>query len=336
MATNIFINPNLATNGTDVGKPGWYIESLNNTSNLALRVVNSNIALTGEIRFNDTSSVFQGYDGSTWSDFNATQGPTGPAGQDFLNVVNFNNIGPSVDSSSIVTYGSIFKTASIDASMGVSNVDIRKLTSGNVTVNGLDVSTLQISQNSNIITLTPQALPYNWSFTANNTVAYYKSGVGDSLFKAYGDVSQWVVKSTSTVSKGTVVRLTSDATSSNIVITPFTYTITGELNPYDYPTNVLGVALEDAVGGSTCNVCTRGVTTVLCTTSSITAQFVSTSNVNQVGRPGLLGKNGSIFCCNQQPTTDTYIKMGYFLETGASAAADGAYTLFFVEPKVSI
>ena len=91
---SILTNPNYATNLLDTEKAGWYqIEP--NSSNVALRVNYSNIGLSGEVRLNNTVSppIFQGNNGSAWVTFNATQGVQGPAGQDFTNAVNFNNLG---------------------------------------------------------------------------------------------------------------------------------------------------------------------------------------------------------------------------------------------------
>ena len=49
MKSSILINPNYATNNVDTQQAGWYQISPN-SSNLALRVINSNIGLSGEIR----------------------------------------------------------------------------------------------------------------------------------------------------------------------------------------------------------------------------------------------------------------------------------------------
>ena len=88
----ININPAYATNTLNNGQAGWYQVSPT-TSNLALRVSNSTIGMTGEIKLNTSTNPykFQGYNGSGWVDFNAIQGEQGVPGRDFTNVVNFNN-----------------------------------------------------------------------------------------------------------------------------------------------------------------------------------------------------------------------------------------------------
>ena len=108
----ININPAYATNNTDSHQAGLYQIAPNN-SNLIVRVNStSNIGLSGEIQLNTSliTPTFQGYDGSGWVDLNATVGPTGPAGTDFTNAVNFNNLPLPGDSSIPVNLGSVFST----------------------------------------------------------------------------------------------------------------------------------------------------------------------------------------------------------------------------------
>lgn len=330
----VFINPQYSTNNTDSNSAGWYTTSPANTSNLALRTSYSNIGISGEIRLNrEVAPVkFQGFDGNVWVDFNATTGPQGNAGLDFTNQVNFNNLLFSADNSNIVVLGSIFSTTVSNVAAGISNVDIRSLQGGNVVISSGDtVSSLVITQNSNVITLNSQPLPYIWDFTGNSDIAIYKSLAGDALFKAYGEVSKWKVKTGSTVNKGTSVRITNDG--SNIAITPITYSPSTHINPFATPYNILGIALEDVSGGNTCNVCVKGVTTVVCT-SNTSIDFFPTAGISDPGLPGLVGCDSGIFCNSMIPSGE-YIRAGFFLESGVSIAGNGQYVLFYVDTKLS-
>ena len=336
---SININPTYATNNTDTNQAGLYQIAPNN-SNLIVRVnTTSNIGLSGEIQLNTSliTPTFQGYNGSGWVDFNATIGATGPAGQDFTNAVHFNNLHLSGNSSIPVSLGSVFATTFIDVSQSISNVNIRSLQGGEYTINSnLTVDSLKISQNSNIITLTTQPLPYTWDFSnSNNTVSVLKNASSDVNNYSWGESSNWIVKQGSTILKGQAVKITNDTPSSNIVIIPITYTSLVGVNPFTTPLNMLGIATRNASGGDTCTVCTKGITTVLCT-SNITSDFIGSSAVANVGLDGLVGKDGGIFCnATPAPIVD-YIRAGYFLESGTGVASNGNYVLFYVEPRFQI
>ena len=341
----ILVNPQYATNNVDTKQAGWD-QIMPNTSNLALRVNYSNIGLQGEIRINTTSvpPVFQGNNGSAWVDFNAVIGPTGPAGQDFTNAVNFNNLGANSSAGIEVPLANIFTTTYANVAMGISNVNIRSLQGSQYTINSnLTVDSIILSQNSNVITINTQPLPYNWDFTSGisggnnstlNTVSNLKNASSDTNFFGWGETSNWIVKQDQTVLKGQAVRLTSDVASSNIVITPITYTNLSLLNPFITPFNMLGIATQTVSGGNQCVVCTKGITTVLCT-SNITTDFVITSDVSSVGLFGLVGKDAGIFYPTQVNIGD-YIIAGYFLESSPILANNGNYALFYVDPQVHI
>jgi hypothetical protein len=334
----ININPSWATNGLNNNAAGWYQVSPS-SSNLALRVSSSNIGMTGEIQFtsNNGNLVFQGYNGSTWKDFNATVGPKGDPGIDFTNAINFNNLTANTSPGTQVSLGQVFATTYANVAASLSNVNIRSIQGGSSVINSnLSVQSLVVSQNSNVITLTSHALPYEWNFSGSNSqVNYLKNASSDSLNYGWGDISKWTVKQGKTVIKGQAVRLDSDSgSSSNVVITPMTYTSLTSATPYNTPMNILGVALNNASGGQTCSVCTRGATSVICT-SNVTTDFTATSSVSSVGLDGIVGKDGGIFCNTLPPVTVNYFtRAGYFLEAGASVASNGNYALFYVDPRV--
>lgn len=335
----ININPAYASNQVDTHQAGLYQIAPNN-SNLAIRVnTTSNIGLSGEIQLNTAISPirFQGYNGSTWVDFDATQGPQGDPGQDFTNAVNFNNLPLPGDTSSAVAIGSVFATTYANVAASLSNVNIRSLQGGTYEVNSnLTIQSLTLSQNSNIITLEPQPLPYTWDFSgANNTVSLLKNAPVDTINYSWGETSKYLVKQGSSVVKGQAVRIANDYPSSNIVITPITYTSLIGVNPFTTPMNMLGIATQNATGGETCIVCTKGITTALCT-SNITADFVATADVPTVGVDGIVGKDGAVFCNTTPVPMVDYIRAGYFLESGLGVANNGNYALFYVEPRVQI
>jgi hypothetical protein len=330
----ILTNPNYATNTLDTEKAGWY-QIQPSSSNVALRVNYSNMGLSGEVRLNNTVSppVFQGNNGSAWVTFNATQGVQGTAGQDFTNAVNFNNLGANVVVGSTVALGSIFESTLVDISQSLSNVNIRSLQGSSYVVNSnLSVTSTELTQNSNVITINSKPLPYNWDFTGSkNTLSNLKN-----ITTGWGETSKWIVKSGgSSVSRGQAVRLTRETSTSNIVIQPITYTSATTFSPFTTPLNILGIATEDASPGETCSVCTKGITTVKCTNDIIISNFTRSDSVSDVGIIGLVGKDGFIFNNTKSVPTVNYIKAGYFLESG-NVASNGSYCLFYVEPLVQI
>ena len=332
---SININPVWATNGTDTGAAGWY--QINPTaSNLAMRVASSNIGLSGEIQLtsNGGSFVFQGYTGNNWVDFNATVGPQGAPGLDFTNVVHFNNLTANATPGIVVSLGDVFATTEANVAASLSNVNIRAISGGINQVNSnLAVQSLVVSQNSNVITLTSQGVPYTWNMEGSNgAVSYLKNSPGDTPYYGWGDTSVWTVKPGKIVVKGQAVRL--DSSSSNVVIIPMVYTTLTGATPYNTPMNMFGVAMEDASGGQPCRVCTRGITTVLCT-SNTTMDFTATNSVASVGLDGLVGRDGGIFCNTLPPATINYFtRAGYFVEAGPTVASNGSNALFYVEPRV--
>jgi len=332
---SILVNPNYATNGisTDKQQAGWY-QIAPNSSNIALRVNYSNIGLSGEIRLNTTTGIFQGSNGSAWVDFNASQGPQGNPGQDFTNAVNFNNLGSNIAVGSVVPLASVFATTYSNVAASISNVNIRSLQGGSYTINSnLSVNSMVLTQNSNVITMTSQPLPYRWDFTSGyNTVPYLKNSTSDTPYYGWGETSTWIVKTGITILKGQAVSLTRESvSSSNIVIIPITYTTLTSVNPFNitYNFNILGIATQTVTGNgvASCIVCTKGITTVLCT-NSIASGFSPTNDISFVGTVGIVGRDGGIFCVTNEPTVN-YIKAGYFLESGVGLATNGNYTLFY-------
>jgi hypothetical protein len=330
----ILTNPQYATNQIDPYQASWY-QVQPNSSNIALRVLYSNIGLEGEIRLNNTVSppVFQGNNGSGWVNFTSLQGPTGESGKDFVNQVDFINLGNNNDIGTPVELGEIFASSYANVAANVSNVNIRVLKAGDYQVNSnLSITSMTLTQNSNVITMTPEALPYKWDFGYGlNTTTYLKNAINDTPFYGWGESSNWVVKQGDNISKGQTVRLTRDVGSSNIVITPITYTTLDGINPLATPFNMLGISMETKTGGENCLVCTKGITTALCS-SSIPDGFTRVVDISAVGLDGVVGKDGGVFCTSTSPIKD-YLRAGYFLESGTNIAGNGSYVLFYVDPE---
>jgi len=335
---SLFINPQYTTNNIDSQNAGWY-QITPNASDLALRVNYSNIELVGEIRLNTTELpyVFQGNNGSGWVDFNSTKGDMGLPGKDFTNAVNFNNLGSNTDIKIQVELGSIFATTYVSIEEDLSNVNIRSLEGSEYIVNSnLTIDSMILTQNSNTIAINPQPIPYVWDFTnGNNTKNYLKNSSLDAIFYSWGETSKWVVAPLSTVKKGQAVRLTN--TANNVCIIPITYTTTLGQNSFTTPYNMLGIALQDANGGQSCLVCTKGITTVLCSNQvDSSSNFLYTVNLSTPGLYGIVGRDGGIFCNTQSTPTVDYIIAGYFLESGNNIVINNQYALFYVNPQVHI
>ena len=336
MKPSILINPNYATNGisSDKNQAGWY-QVAPNSSNLALRVSYSNIGLAGEIQLNTSTGIFQGSNGSGWVNFSSTQGQQGIPGQDFTNAVNFNNLGSNTAVGDLVSLASVFSTTYANVAASISNVNIRSLKGGTYTVNSnLTINSMSLSQNSNVITLSPQPLPYiPFNSYPNNTISYLKNSPNDFSYFGWGETSYWNVHQNATIIKGQAVRLTNDLNSTNLVIAPITYTTLNNTTPFSTPFNILGIAINSAIGGEVAGVCTKGMTTVLCT-SNIASGFSPVNDIPFVGAYGLIGKDGGLFCVNTDPNV-SYMKAGYFLESGTGLAANGSNVLFYVDPSSS-
>ena len=233
----------------------------------------------------------------------------------------------------VVPLASIFATTYVNVEDSISNVNIRSLKGNTYIVNSnLSIDSLFLTQNSNVITLKTSPVPYISFYTnPNNTIEYLKNSPNDFSFFSWGETSYWSVKQGVTIKKGQAVRLTNDLNSTNLVITPVNYTSLSGVSPFNTPFNMLGIAINDASVYS-CGVCTKGMTTVLCT-SNIASGFSPTNDIPFVGADGIVGKDGGIFCSTQEPTVN-YIRAGYFLESGTGFANNDKYALFYVDPKV--
>ena len=301
----------------DTGLAGWYEDR--GVNNPTLRLADSNLILTGVVKLNKTTAPykFQGYDGANWVDFNSTQGATGSNGRSFNDVVNFNNVGSG--------QGNVFKTTLINS--GNDTVQVRSLTEGTFNLNAGVTSqkAIDITQSTDTITLAPRPQPYMWNFASNNTINDLKSSVSDTKFKAWGTTSRWIVRDGKTVKKGEPVRIYGN--DSVLRIEPFTYSTTPSCIAAGF--SYLGISLQDVSGASNCDVCTQGITTVICGEASGSDSPTSNTNIAGVGAYGFINRAGRVYNPSAEPTTN-HVRAGYFLQSGVKAN-DNSSVLFYVK-----
>jgi hypothetical protein len=313
---------------------GWYKERGSNSK--TLRISNSNLMMPGTIRFNETSSIFQGFNGNDWVTFNAEQGPTGDPGLNASQLFNFINL----PQDAVVPRGEIYESS------GTTNVYLRSIQSGIVDINaGLTAISLNIENDTNYVKLTPQPQPYVWDFTTNNNISYMKSLVSDTKFKAFGKISKWIVKSDKTILAGSAVRISLESPGfTQMVIEPFIYTNLSDLNLQSNQSGLgfLGISLENKSGGESCEVCTEGITTAIMGEYSI-SPITSKSSIN-AGQYAFVNSNATVFTPNNLTSMNTFISLvaGYWVEkTTITFYASGTVSnnnlgLFYVKSNLNL
>lgn len=312
---------------SDAQKAGWYIDRL--TNDKTLRVNDSDVMLDGIVRFNRNNSIFQGFNGTSWVDFNATTGATGAAGSDGIASFDVANL-PSDET----VNGEVY-------SGKVNNeLQFRALTSSTFDINATltSLNSVGIAKSDDYLTLTATSRPYQWDFSTNNTISYLKSSTSDSTFKAFGKISTWKVKSGVTITAGTVVRIALSTTSSGysdstteIVIEPYTYTVLQqEINQGSAP---LGIALQTKTNGQSCQICTEGITSVIMGNGDGAGNQTS-NTLDGPGAYGFVGYDGKVY--NESLSTGISTNtpnIGYWLERGTFTL--GTTVLFNVKSSFS-
>jgi len=314
--------------GTDKGKAGWYVDRMHNDK--SLRLSNSDIILPGIVRFNKNNNIFQGFNGTSWTDFNAIQGAAGTAGTN--GIASFNVINLPTDST---VDGELFYGKSGD------DVQLRSLKSSTFDVNAAitGVSSITITKTDDYLTLDASPRPYEWNFGTNNSVSYLKSSLGDSILKAFGTISTWKVKSDKSITAGTVVRIALSTTgtgysesTTEVVIEPYTYSaLQEEINE---GSGVLGIALQTKSGGETCKVCTEGITTVMIGDGNGAGNTTS-NTLNGPGAHGFVGYDSKVY--NESLSTGISSNtptIGHWLERGTFS--NGTAVLFYVKTGFSM
>ncbi len=290
--------------GTSIVHSGWYKER--GASDKTLRVSDSNLMMPGAIRFNEITSNFQGFNGNDWVTFNAEKGATGPAGTNASELFNFVNLPPGLSGMGI---GEVYQSADD------TTVYLRSIQSGtyDLTSSITGVQAIQIANDSNYITLTPQPRPYVWDFTSINLINDLKGEVGGKL-KAFGTVSKWRVKTGKTVQKGYAVRVALDLVNTQLTIEPYTYTtMTDFVTTSQEGLGFLGIALENKSGGESCEVCTEGVTTAIIGENP---PFTTRTYTDGAGHYGFVSKDGKIFIPNPLTSITIAPIAGYWLQKG--------------------
>jgi hypothetical protein len=322
---------------------GWYKER--GSSNKTLRVGDSNLLAPGTIRFNESTTTFQGFNGSEWVTFNAIQGPQGDPGENASQLFNFINL-PN-DPSNLG--GKIFQSS------GTTSVYFRSIQGGVVDINaGLTALSLSIINESDYVKITPQPQPYVWDFTSNNTFNNFKTlnVTSSTKLKAYGTIGKWRVKSNTTIKTGMGVRIVAE--DSNMVIEPFTYTSNDNSNPAinQIKLGFLGIALENKSNGESCEVCTNGITMALIgNNADITGGIPSTASI-RCGMYAFANYDGSVFSpTNILTVSPTHLSnsksffsiAGYWVEEGSlkvyyngSIITDNCLGLFYVQGGLNL
>jgi hypothetical protein len=316
---------------------GWYKERGSNSK--TLRISNSNLMMPGTIRFNETTTTFQGFNGNDWVTFNAEQGPTGDPGLNASQLFNFINLPEDYNILDDGMRGEIYESS------GTTNVYLRSLQSGIVDINaGLTALSLNIENDMNYVKLTPQPQPYVWDFTTNNNISYLKSLVSDTKFKAFGKISKWIVKSDKTILAGSAVRISLESPGfTQMVIEPFTYTNLSDLNLQSKQSGLgfLGISLENKSGGESCEVCTEGITTAIMGEYSV-SPITSISGVNS-GLYAFVNSNGTVFTPNNLTSMNSFISLvaGYWLENKtityytSGSVTNNNLGLFYVKSNIN-
>lgn len=311
--------------GTDQTHAGWYKNR--GSSNKTLRVDDSDLLMTGVIRYNRANNLYQGYNGSGWVTFNAEKGDQGVAGTDASETFSFINLPDGT-----INDGEIYKEVS------GTDIHLRTIKSGTFDLNAgtTDVSSLEITKGDDYLTLNPVARPYVWDFSTNSlsSLSYFKSTTSDPKFKAFGQISKWKVKASTTITAGTAVRVTLSTTESTytesttyLVIEPYTYS--SLIQETKQGAAFLGIALETKSGGTTCEVCTDGITTVILGDGDGAGNQTS-GNLNGPGAYGFVGYDGKIY--NESISTGISVNTpvaGYWMERGAFST--GGEILFYVK-----
>lgn len=317
-----------SSHGSDKGKAGWYMDRLHNDK--TLRLSDTDIRLPGIVRFNKNNDTFQGFNGTTWTDFNATQGDTGEDGADGIATFEVVNLPTDSTVDGEIFYGK-----------DGNDVQLRSLTTDTFDINPAmsNIDNISITKSDNYLTLSASNRPYEWDFSTNNTISYLKSSLSDSVLKAFGTISIWKVKSDKTVTAGTVVRITLSVSgtgytesTTELVIEPYTYSASQE--EINEGSGVLGIALQTKSGGSTCKVCTKGITTVMIGNGNGAGN--QTSNVlDGPGAHGFVGYDAKVY--NESLSTGISSNtptVGYWLERGTFTIGTGV--LFNVNPSFSM
>ena len=240
------------------------------------------------------------------------------------------------EKSNFNTLSTISNSSTTSAQITTYKMNFKSLKAKNNKYNGSNYPAIDIYTDDNTLQLCPRPHPYIWNFTSEqnedsffgksnkdygNTISSLKSGITDTKFKAYGNVSKWICREN--ISKGLAVRLVNNKiniTVNNIITEIKTlevelYDSTTSPNERTKGTAFLGIALNDATAGTSCFICTRGITTV------------------KIGKTLSTGVN-----CGSYGTLVFSTSKGYVIALGTTdlISADVAIAGYFLEDLTSI
>jgi len=322
----------------DTGLAGWYVDGAGNQA--SLRVSDTPVIQPGVIRYTSETG-FQGCTSTepiTWVTFDATTGPQGETG--IINgIVEFAYTTPTgyptSNNAGIIAPGSL-NTPVIDGS--AEPIYIKPIVSGSTQINGIDIDTTRITDNSNSIVLNPVAQPYTWDLTP--TVTTLRAPITGTIIKHYGQTEKYTVRDGAVITTGQAVRITTE--SSQLVIEPFTYSTPSDLDPYNYLASTpsiafAGIALETVTGDGTltANVCSGGIVPVKISSSVVPTDYgTKSATINRPGYACLLNTDGFSVCCTAINTDSgsKWFEIGSFMESGG-VATNGGYVLVKINPR---
>lgn len=320
----------------DSGLAGWYIDGASNQA--SLRVSDSPVIQPGVIRYT-ADGGFQGCIATDpsieWVEFNAITGPQGEPG--IVNgVIEFEYKTPTGYPTS--NSAGVVATESLNTSVTDNTappIYLKKIVSGSTPINGHNVDTTRITDNSDSIVLNPVAQPYTWDVTSSTSDMRTPITVSPDTIKHYGQTEKYIVRAGSTIAAGQAVRfITEDG---HLVIEPFTYVTPAVLDPYNNfagPLSIAfaGIALETKTGdGSiTANVCSSGITLVKIGASG-SVYGAPYESLTRAGLACILNTNGFGIAINA-PSSNKWFEIGHFIDS-ASNAVDGTYVLVKLYPR---
>lgn len=319
---------------------GWYIDGYTNQA--SLRVFDSPVIQPGVIRFRPTDGVnpaiFQGCTSVSptidWVEFNALQGPQGDPG--LINaILTFENVDdPNTNTSNI---GEVIKTTTVDVLGNVaSNIEVRTIVSGNVSINGIITDTLAITQTSNEIVCSPQPIPLTWNLT--NTVSNLKQwdNTNNTAYN-WANTAQFPVEAGSEPQAGQVV-VSYTSSGNQLCVKPLSFTSTSNLYPFQstppYPPDlcIVGICINNPTPSIPAIIATNGIAQISISTTSTPYGLSTSAILPYSGRPCLV--NGSGYGINTPNTPiPPYVIIGTFMETTTSLN-NGSNAIIKLDPKI--
>lgn len=283
---------------------GWY--KYGRLNQVALRVGNSDCGLEGEIRFNNSSKVFEGFNGNEWKVLDSSKGEKGEPGKNFNEIVKFensdlNNKYKCTDKGEIISPIS-FNTNLLNETV----INTRNIISDTFTINNNQYEYLTIKQNDSNIQLKCNPSPYIWDLT-NESIDNLKRDCDNKELKCWGNISKFKVGN-EPITKGSFVQLINNG--NHLLVKQIKYKEDKTPNFFSEPINPIGVALNNCIGGDVCKVCTNGITLVRVSNEG---GYLQVDNNILDSNIGIINFEGKAIKTNRRPLQG-WLKGGRFLE----------------------